>query len=139
MAIVRWRGRFPTSFFDDENWLEPTWPFNVSETGLDIYETENSVVVEAQIPGVPEEEVDISVEGNVLTIAADHQETEEEKEDKKAIYRETRQRSFRYTTNLPRSVDAEKADASIDQGILRVEIPIAEEERAKKIEVKSKK
>jgi HSP20 family protein len=137
MAIVRWNRSFPSIF--EEDWFEPTWFSTPGESGLDVYETEDSVVVEAQVPGIPEEDIDISVEGNVLTVEASSEETKEEKEEKKAIYRETRQRAFRYSVNLPRGVNSEKAEASMDQGILKVEIPIAEEEKRKKIEVKPKK
>lgn len=137
MPIVRWGRRFPTSFFDDENWLEPFWQDTAAGTGLDVYDTGEEVVVEAAVPGIPLENIDLSVEGNVLAISASKEETEEEKEDKKTIYRETRQRSFHYTTNLPRGVNAEKAEATMEDGVLRVEIPVAEEEKRKKIEIKA--
>jgi len=138
MAIVR-RNRYFPSFFDDENWLEPMWQGVDLNSGIDIYETETSVVVEAQIPGIPEDKVDISIEGNVLTVDASLEETKEEKDEKRTVYRESRQRSFHYSVNLPRGVNPDKAEASVEKGVLKVEIPVTEEEKRKKIEIKSKK
>ncbi|MBD3365974.1 Hsp20 family protein [candidate division WWE3 bacterium] len=139
MAIVKWNPYFPTSFFDDDNWMEPFWGGSPASSGLDVYETDENVVVEAQVPGIPEEDVDISVEGNVLTIEASTAETQEERDEKTAVYRETRQRSFRYSVNLPRGVNADKAEAEVNQGLLKITVPIAEEEKRKKIEVKTSK
>jgi len=137
MAIVKWNRYFP-SFFDDENWLEPMWKGAALNSGLDVYETETSVVVEAQVPGISEDKVDISIEGNVLTINASSEETKEEKDEKRAVYRESRQRSFHYSVNLPRGVNSDKAEASIEKGVLKVEVPVTEEEKRKKIVIKSK-
>jgi HSP20 family protein len=136
MSIVRWNRHFP-SFFDEE-WPQIVWPDVSAPSGLDIYETDDAVVVEAQVPGVPEDKVDVSIEGNVITICASHEETEEEKKKKKTVYKQTRQTSFNYSTNLPRMVDASKAKAEVDSGVVRVTVPKAEEEKPKKIEVKKK-
>ncbi len=136
MAIVRWNRWAPT-IFDEDFWPDTGWEGSSGISGLDIYETEDSVVVEAQVPGISRDEVDISVEGNVLTIEGSSEETEEEKEEKKTIYRETRQRAFRYNVNLPRGVEADDAKATVTRGLLKVEIPIAEEEKRKKIEIKA--
>lgn len=138
MAIVKWNRWGPT-IFDEDLWPDFNWGFTPEASGLDVYETEDSVVVEAQVPGIPEDDVDISVEGNILSVEASKEETKEEKEEKKAVYRETRQRTFRYSVNLPRGVNADEAEATVENGVLKVTIPIAEEEKRKKIEVKSGK
>lgn len=138
MAIVRWNRWGPT-LWDEDLWPDFNWGNTPQAGGLDVYETDEEVVVEAPIPGIPEEEVEISVEGNVLTIEASTEETEEEKEAKKTIYRETRQRAFRYSVNLPRGIKADDAEAEIKQGVLKVRVPIAEEEKRKKIAVKASK
>lgn len=141
MAIVRWGNRyFPSlvpSFFDDD-WPEITWPQASAPSGLDIYETDNNVVIEAQVPGIPEDKVDVSIEGNVLTISASHEETQEEKEKKKTVYKSTRQSSFNYSTSLPRMVDASKADAEVENGVVTITVPKTEAEKPKRIEVKKK-
>lgn len=138
MAIVKWnRWGIPT-IFDDENWLSQ-WSDQVnSPSGIDIYETENAVIVEAQIPGIKEENVEVNIEGNVLTINAHQEETEEQKNKKKTVYKSTRQTSFNYSTNLPRIVYSSKTEAELEEGVLKITIPKTEEGKPKKIEVKKK-
>ena len=140
MAIVRWN-RWGPSLWDEDFWpsFNPNWDNFPQSSGLDIYETDDAVVIEAQVPGIPEDKVEMFMEGNVLTIEASIEETDEQKEAKKAVYRETRQRSFHYSVNLPRGVNAEKANAEVVDGVLKVTIPVAEEEKRKRIEVKSRK
>ncbi len=142
MALVRWNRPVPSmwrSFFDDDNWpMLANWPDLSTSSGLDIYETDNDVVVEAQVPGIKEDDVNVQIEGNVLTITAEHQETEEEKKQKKTVYKSTRQTSFSYSTSLPRMVDASKAEADVENGVVRVTIPKTEEEKPKKVEVKKR-
>jgi len=137
MALVRWNPTLWPSFFDDDFKSIMDWPDISSTTrGLDIYETDNEVVVEAQVPGIPEEKVNVTIEGNVLSVSASHEETEEEKKKKKTVYKATRQTSFKYTTNLPRMVDATKAVAEVTSGVVKVTIPKTEEEKPRKIDVK---
>lgn len=141
MKLVKWGGYGPLwpSIFDDEDFLPSEWPELSTNKGLDIYETENSVVIKAAVPGVPEEEVDVTIEGNVISITADHKETEEEKQGKTRTYKSSRQTSFNYSTNIPRMVDSTKAEAEVENGVIKVVIPKTEEEKPKKIEVKKKK
>lgn len=142
MAIVKWRSRGPhwPGFFDDDNWRKLVeWPdFTDSTSGMDIYETDDSIVVEAQVPGVKEENVDVKVDGNVLTITAEEQEVEEEKQKKKTIFKASRQTCFSYSTSLPRMVDSSKAQAEVENGVVKVIFPKEKEDKAKKIEVKKR-
>ncbi len=139
MAIVKWN-RWGPSLWDEDLWptFNSNWDNFPQSSGLDIYEKDDFVVVEAQIPGIPEDKVEIFWEGNVLTIEASMEETDEQKEAKKAVYKETRQRSFHYSVNLPRGVNADRADAEVTDGVLKVTIPVAEEEKRKRIEVRGK-
>lgn len=143
MALVKYNRLFPTvwsSFFDDDN-LVPSvlnWPEVSGVQGLDMYETDDEIVVQAAVPGVPEDKVEVTIEGNILTIKAEHEETKEEKDKKKVIYKSTRQSSFNYSTNLPRLVDGSKAVAEVENGVVKVVIPKTEEEKPKKIAVKKK-
>jgi HSP20 family molecular chaperone IbpA len=138
MAIVRWNRWGMPTVFDDENWLSQWFDTGTSSTGLDIYETDDSVVVEAQVPGIKEENIEVNIEGNVLTINASQEETEEQKKKKKTVYKSTRQTSFNYSTNLPRIVDSTKAEAEIEGGVIKITVPKSEEGKPKKIEVKKK-
>lgn len=137
MAIIRWRDpfsphrRFWPAFLDDEDF----WP--EEKEGLAVYETDNEVVVKASVAGVPADKVDVSVEGGVITIKAEHKETEEEKKKKKVIYREGREARYFYTSSLPALVSAEKAAAEIKDGVVTVTIPKKETAKPKKIKVKA--
>lgn len=141
MKLVKWNNFSPMwpSIFDEDDWpFSKDWPVLSTNKNLDIYETEDSVIVEAAVPGIPEDKVEVSIEGNVLTISAEHEETEEEKKKKKTVYKSSRQTSFSYSTNLPRMVDAAKAVAEVENGVVKISVPKAEEEKPKRIEVKKK-
>lgn len=126
---------------DDNSW--PTlsnWDLqaDLGQQGITIYETDEAVVAEAAIPGVPEKDVEVTIEGNVLTISASYEETEEEKKKKKTVYKSTRQTCFNYSTSLPRMVDGTKAQAEVENGVVRVTVPKMEQEKPKKIAVTKK-
>jgi len=134
MKLVKWSNYGPVwpSLFNED------WPEFSSSKGLNIYETEDSVAAEADVPGIPEDKVEVNIEDGILTISAEYKETQEEKEKKKTIYKSTRQTSFGYSSSLPRAVDASKAVAEVVDGVVKVVIPKAEESKPKKIEVKKK-
>ncbi len=137
MSIIKWNSNFPMvwpSILDEFD----SWPQISNKAVLDIYETDDSIVVEAPVPGIPEDKVDVTIEGNVLNISASYEETDEEKKKKKVVYKSSRQTSFNYSTSLPRMVRGSEATAVVDNGIVRVTIPKTEEEKPKRIEVKKK-
>lgn len=143
MSLIKYNRVFPTawgSFFDDDSIVPSVlnWPDATTAQGIDMYETDNELIVEASVAGVPEKNVEVTVEGNILTIKADFEETKEEKDKKKVVYKSTRQSSFNYSTSLPRLVDGSKATAEVENGVVKVVIPKTEEEKPKKIEVKKK-
>lgn len=101
---------------------------------VEVSETEDAIDVKAALPGVPAEDVDISVQNDVLTIRGEHR---EETEDQKRDYyrREIRYGSYHRSLALPTSVDADKAEASFKDGILTLHLPKAEALRPKQIKV----
>ena len=101
---------------------------------LDVYETDDAVVVKGALPGVRPEEVDISVTGDVLTIKG---ETKSEEETKDGNYhrRELRYGAFARSVALPTLVDHDKAEATFENGILTISLPKAEEVRPKSIKI----
>jgi HSP20 family protein len=103
---------------------------------LDVYETEESVVVKAPLPGVRPEDVDISITEGILTIKG---ESKSEEEIKREDYhrRELRYGSFCRSVPLPAQVEHDKAEASFEQGILTVTLPKSEEVKPKTIKVKA--
>lgn len=105
---------------------------------LDMYETENDLVVKASLPGVKPEDININVTGDLLTIKA---EVKEEKEVKEENYfrRERRFGTFCRSVTLPIDVDVDKAKAEYENGILTLTFPKAEAAKPKVIKVKAKK
>jgi len=104
---------------------------------VDIYEDENMITVQAQVPGVKTEDVHIDIENNVLTLSG---ERKLEREDKREGYHriESSYGSFTRSFVLPESADAEKVEASLSEGVLNVRIPKRPEAAPKRIEVKTK-
>jgi len=143
MAIIRWN---PWGGFPKVDWRLPSlweeeeeWPELTVTEGLDVYETDNEVVVEAAVPGVPEDKIEVTFEDGVLRIRGKVEEEKEKKERKKVVYRSQRMTAFDYTTTLPRAIDAEKINASLSNGVLTVSAPIASSAKPKKIKVEAKR
>jgi HSP20 family protein len=104
---------------------------------VDMYETDESVVIKTAIPGVSADEIEVSVTGDTLTIKA---ETKEESEIKRESYlrRERRFGSCCRSVNLPGGLKADKAEADYTDGVLTLTFPKAEEVKPKSIKVTTK-
>ena len=103
-----------------------------SSAGLSIYETKGELVVEAPVPGVKKDEVTVEVADGMIKIDAVHQETEEDKKEKPAVYRAQRMTEFHYSTTLPKEVEEKQARAKMEDGILRVRVPLKAGAKEKK-------
>ncbi|HLO27756.1 MAG TPA: Hsp20/alpha crystallin family protein [Anaerolineales bacterium] len=119
-----------------------TRPINLRDGGLsapaiDMYQTDDEVVVKAALPGFKADDVQINVTGEVLTIRGELKH-EEEKKDKAWHIREQRWGSFERSVTLPTDVVADKANADFANGILTITLPKAEEVKPKTITVKAK-
>jgi len=137
MAIIRFNPAFPPSFFRPLMWDdEREWPEMTQTEGLNVYEEDNKVVVEASVPGIPEEKLDITYEDGVLTISGKSEEVEEEKQKNRVVHKKQRVTSFSYTTYLPRAIEEKKLEASVKDGVLTVTAPVAETAKARKITIK---
>jgi HSP20 family protein len=102
---------------------------------VDIEEQDDAYVLEAELPGVNREDVNIEVVGNELMITGEIK----ERERKGAMRRRTRRTArFAYRVRLPDQVDSSKIDANLDRGVLTVRVPKSEKAKRQKIEVKSK-
>ena len=99
---------------------------------LDLSETAEGFLVEAALPGLRPEDLDITVENNVLTIKG---QLRQENEDRKRNYHRIERRfgSFQRTIGLPSTVKADAIQASLTNGVLRLEIPKAEEVKPRRI------
>jgi HSP20 family protein len=103
---------------------------------LDIRASGDEVVVEAALPGVKPDDVQISVLGDTLTISASHRD-EQSGDDEGYTYREIRRGSFSRTVTLPSNLRTDSATASFDNGLLTLRIPKAEEARPRQIPISS--
>jgi HSP20 family protein len=101
---------------------------------LDLSETAEGYLVEAAVPGLKPEDLEITVENNVLTIKG---ETRQEVDDKQRNFHRVERRygSFQRTVGLPTTVKADAIKAELTDGVLRLEIPKAEEVKPRKISV----
>lgn len=110
---------------------------NWSIPAVDMYQTDNEVVVKAALPGIKADEVQINVTGEVLTIKG---ETKQENETKEKAYhiREQRWGAFERSIVLPTEVVADKAKADFENGVLTITLPKADEVKPKTINIKTK-
>lgn len=104
---------------------------------IDVYETADELVVRATLPGVKPEDLDINVADNTLTIKGESK-SEKEVKQENYIRRECRYGSFARSLVLPIGVKADKAEANLENGILTLTIPEAEEVKPQTIKVKAK-
>lgn len=104
---------------------------------MDMYETENEIVVKAALPGVKSDDIQISVTGDVLSIRG---EVKKDEEVKNADYqmRERSYGAFSRSIPLPTPIVADRAKAEFENGVLTLTLPKAEEVRPKTIAVKAK-
>jgi HSP20 family protein len=103
---------------------------------LDVRESNDDITVKASLPGVKPENVDISITGGTLTVKGEMREEKEEKEGEYHV-RERRYGAFRRSITLPTLVNAEKAEAEFEAGILNLTLPKAEEVKPKSIKIKA--
>ncbi len=104
---------------------------------INIADSDGEIRVEAELPGMKPEDVDVNVSGDLLTLKGERKEEREEGEEGGYTYREIRQGSFQRAVRLPAEVQAEKADARFENGVLTVRLPKSEGSKAKQIEIKS--
>ena len=144
MALVRWEPvRELTSLQSEMNRLFNTF-FDTPTAGnggarrwvpaMDLVETDDHFVLKADLPGLSEDDVNIEVEDNVLTVSG---ERKSEHEDKREGYVRVERSygSFRRSLTLPEGVDPEAVSASFDKGVLEVRIPKPEQRKPRKIEI----
>lgn len=103
---------------------------------VDVSETDQEVDVRAEVPGFSPNELEVSVEGNRLTIAG-KRETREERKDAKTVYRERCCDQVLRVLTLPSAVDTDKAEATLKDGVLELKLPKAAPARKIAIEAKA--
>jgi HSP20 family protein len=112
-------------------------PSGVVMPAVDLYQTDDEIVVQAALPGLKAEDVQISITGDLLTIKGEFKEKQETKQ--KAYHlREQRYGTFERTLSLPTEIVADKAKAEFENGVLTITLPKAEEVKPRTITVKAK-
>jgi HSP20 family protein len=117
-------GGFGLQPFSLEAWTPP----------VDIEETDDAYVIEAELPGVKEKDVSIEHAGNEISVTGELK----ERERKGVVRRQTRRTGrFDYRVRLPEQVDPDKIDAKLEGGVLTVRVPKSQRAQRRRIEVKS--
>lgn len=102
---------------------------------VDIYEDEQKIVLKLEVPGMKQEDFDVQMENNMLSVRGERKFTQEEKEEN--FHRiERRYGSFFRSFALPNTVNPARTEASYDAGVLRIELAKREESKPKQIKVK---
>jgi HSP20 family protein len=118
---------------DEEEALAPrAWA-----PAVDIYETDEKLVIKVELPGLKKEDIDIEVRDNTLTLKG---ERKFEKEIKRENYHRVERAygSFQRSFTLPSTVKQEAIEASFKEGILEISLPKAEEAKPKQIKIQAK-
>jgi len=101
---------------------------------VDVYDDEHNLILKLEVPGVNEEDLNVSVENDTLTIQGERKFEKEEKEEN--FHRiERRYGSFTRTFKLPNTVDSDKVEASYEKGILKITLAKRAEAKPKQIKV----
>lgn len=102
---------------------------------VDIRETEDALVVHAELPGIDKKDIKVDVRDGVLSISGERRYEKDVKEEN--VHRiERAYGSFSRSFSLPRNVDTEKVDASLKDGVLEVKLPKKESAKPKAIEIR---
>ena len=146
MALIRWEpAREINSLQSEMNRLFNTFfdtPTGGAGTGgarrwlpaMDLVETDDHFVLRADLPGLSEEDVNVELEDNVLTVSGERKAEHESR--KEGYYRiERASGSFQRSLTLPEGVNPEAIEASFDKGVLEVRIPKPEERKPRKVAI----
>ena len=113
--------RYLDTFFRD-NFLGPSERNHNRFPPVDVRETEKTYVLEAELPGFDEKDIQIRLDGSNLTIESQKEEEKKEESDRNFLIRERRLTSFSRSFSLPENADPEGINASFKNGILSLEI-----------------
>ena len=127
---------------DMNDWLLNPWANLLSSQGreianfwkpaVDLQETDESYILEADIPGVPTKDIDVNIENNILSLSGTRQEN---KKEENATYTKIERFSGKFcrTFKLPTTVNVEKVKAKSENGVLKIILPKQESSKPKKI------
>jgi len=137
-------------WFDDvlsHRWMRPfdwklpsfpeksVFPFGSEQPKVDIFDKDDEIEIQAALPGVKKEDLEVTMTNQTITIRASRKQ-EEKKESGDYYRREISRGEFQRTLSLPSLVDAEKGKASFKDGMLDITLPKIEKSKRKSIEIK---
>src|SRR6056297_1024154 len=118
----------------EKDWLEES-DYEEGQLSVDVYETEDKIIIKSTIAGVKPEDLDISINNDMLTIRGERKEEEGIEEDD-YLYKECYWGSFSRTIILPSEVDTQKVEAELENGILTITLKKTEEQEDIPVKVK---
>jgi HSP20 family protein len=135
MSLIKWE---PFEAFDkmfDDDLLTPLSSSPGWDLAIDMYEEKGNVIAEMNVPGLEADNIDVTVEDGLLRISGSREETKEKKE-KQYYKKEIRRGSFERAVRLSCDVAEDKVVADYKNGVLKITLPKAKEQKQKKIKVK---
>lgn len=146
MTLVRWQPGTDWSGFgtDVDRFFENFFRTRGGDSGghrrwvpaMDLVETEDSLVLKADLPGLSQDDVKVEVDDNVLTVSGERRAEHQREED--GYYRVERSFGhFSRSVTVPDGIDEEKVTANFNDGVLEVRIPKPEERQPTRIEITS--
>jgi HSP20 family protein len=102
---------------------------------LDLSETEKTFEVQAELPGVKKEDVKVSIDGQRVTIEAECQSANEQRQGEQVVYSERSTRKYRRSFALPSEVEDAGAEAKLEDGVLRLSLPKRQGGAAKRLTI----
>ena len=139
-SLVKYRPLGTTSLVDDfdrifSNFFTDDYGVSTVIPQVDISESEDNYLLEADLPGLSEKDIDVKVENDLLTVSS-NVEKEEKRKEKGFLVRERSSRSFCRSFVLPKDVDRDGIVAKFNNGVLQLSMPKAEAAKPKQISVK---
>jgi HSP20 family protein len=120
---------------DLDRWLEDVLPGTMPAFPVDVRQEGENLVMEAELPGLSQNDIDITVENGILTISGEVKEVTEEKKTNYHL-KERRWGRFSRSFRLPETADGEKVSAELKDGVLTLRVPTREEAKPRRIPVK---
>lgn len=138
--LVTYNPNRVVSVFDDfdklvESFFGNDFAYPARMPVVDIREEGDKYIVEAELPGLSEKDVEVKIQDKVLTIES-HKESEEKEEKKNYLMRERRVCSFKRTFSLPKNIAYDKVSAVFKDGLLTITLPKSEDAQEKVISIK---
>lgn len=139
MPLIRWNPWNLSSMFEDD-WDLPTIPgvSRIMGQGLNIYETDESLVAEVALPGIPEDRIDVSIDKGVVRVSATTEQSQQETEQRK-YFMSSMARSYNYSFRLPEGqLEQKEPEAELLDGVLTLRFKKIKPVEPKKIKVVKK-